>query len=91
MDFIKKHKNIFEIVLIVLLLATTLGISIPIAINNISKVQEQAIRLESKAKAKEAWQKEFDEGNIEKGEKFLWDDGTYYWVIDEEGNITENK
>lgn len=88
MDFIKKHREKFQVGLIVLLLAIALGIGTPLVIRNIKEAQIQAEKLESKANAKEAWQKEFDAGNIEQDEIFEWDDGTYYWIIDSKGNIT---
>ena len=91
MDFIKKHKEKFQVVIILLLFAIALGIGTPIVIKNIQASQLQAQKLESKANAKEAWQKEFDNGNIEENEIFYWDDGTYYWVIDSKGNIEEKK
>lgn len=88
MDFIKKHKEKFQVVIILLLFAIALGIGTPIVIKNIQASQLQAQKLESKANAKEAWQKEFDAGNIDDGEIYEWNDGTYYWVIDSSGNIT---
>ena len=88
MDFIKKHKEKFQVVIILLLFAIALGIGTPIVIKNIQASQLQAQKLESKANAKEAWQKEFDAGNIYDGEIYEWNDGTYYWVIDSFGNIT---
>ena len=89
MEFIKKHKSKLGVVLIVLLLIICGSIGTPIVIKNIKESQIQAIKLESKADAKEAWQNEFDSGNIEKDELYYWNDGTYYWVIDSEGNINE--
>ena len=88
MEFIKKHKEKLEVGLIILLLVVALGIGTPIVVKNIQASQLQAQKLESKADAKEAWQKEYDAGNIEEGEIFEWNDGTYYWVIDSSGNIT---
>ena len=88
MDFFKKHKEKFQVVIILLLFAIALGIGTPIVIKNIQASQLQAQKLESKANAKEAWQKEFDAGNIDDGEIYEWNDGTYYWVIDSSGNIT---
>ena len=89
MEFIKKHKSKLGVVLIVLLLIVCGSIGTPIVIRNIKESQIQAIKLESKADAKEAWQNEYDLGNIEKGELYYWNDGTYYWVIDSDGNINE--
>lgn len=91
MDFIKKHKEKLEVVLIALLLGLAFGIGTPVVIENITNAQNQAIKLESKANAKEAWQNEFDNGNIEEDEIFEWNDGTYYWIVDDEGNVSENK
>ena len=88
MDFIKKHKEKFQVLIILLLFAIALGIGTPLVIKNIQASQLQAQKLESKANAKEAWQKEFDAGNIDDGEIYEWNDGTYYWVIDSSGNIT---
>lgn len=87
MDFFKKHKEKFQVVIILLLFAIALGIGTPLVIKNIQASQLQAQKLESKANAKEAWQKEFDAGNIDDGEIYEWNDGTYYWVIDSSGNI----
>lgn len=89
MEFIKKHKSKLGVVLIVLLLIVCGSIGTPIVIKNIKDAQTQALKLESKADAKEAWQKEFDLGNIDEGEIFYWNDGTYYWIIDSSGNINE--
>ena len=91
MEFIKKHKEKLEVVLIVLLLGLALGIGTPIVVTNITNAQNQAIKLESKANAKEAWQDEYDNGNIEEDEVFEWNDGTYYWIVDDEGNVQEKK
>ena len=89
MDFIKKHREKFQVGLIVLLFIIALVIGTPIVIKNIQASQLQAQKLESKADAKEAWQKEFDNGNIEDGEIFEWNDGTYYWIVDSNGNVNE--
>ena len=91
MEFFKKNKDKLQVALIVLLLGVGVGIGTPLVVNNINEAQIQAVKLESKANAKEAWQKEFDNGNIEENEIFYWDDGTYYWVIDSQGNIIEQK
>lgn len=89
MEFIKKHKSKLQVVLIISLLVIALGIATPIVIYNIQEVQHRALRLESKANAKEAWEKELKLGTIIEGQSFEWNDGKYYWVIDYEGNITE--
>ena len=91
MEFLKKHKDKLQVVLIIVLLGLAVGIGTPLVVNNIKEAQVQAIKLESKAHAKEAWQNEFDSGNIEENEILYWDDGTYYWVIDSKGNIEEKK
>ena len=91
MEFFKKHKEKLEVVLIVVLLGVALGVGSPIVITNINNAQNQAVKLESKANAKEAWQVEFDNGNIEEDEVFEWNDGTYYWIVDDEGNVQEKK
>lgn len=87
MNFIKKNKTKLEILLIVLLLGVAFGVGAPLVINNIGEAQKQAIKLESKANAKEAWEESKD--NLDEDELFYWNDGTYYWVIDFEGNISE--
>ena len=89
MNFINKYKSKLGVALIIFLLITCSAIGTPIVIESIKDAQTQAIKLESKAKAKEAWQNEFDNGNIQEDEIFEWDDGTYYWVIDFEGNVNE--
>ena len=76
MEFLKKHKDKLQVVLIIVLLGLAVGIGTPLVVNNIKEAQVQAIKLESKAHAKEAWQNEFDSGNIEENEIFYWDDGT---------------
>ena len=91
MEFLRKNKDKLQVALIVLLLGVAVGIGTPLVVNNIKEAQIQAVKLESKANAKEAWQKEFDNGNIEENEIFYWDDGTYYWVVDSQGNINEKK
>ncbi len=91
MEFIKKHRGKLQILLIIILLGVAFGIGTPIVINNIKEAQIQAIKLESKANAKEAWQNEFDNGNIEENEIFYWNDGTYYWIVDSSGNVEEKK
>ena len=87
MEFIKKHKGKLQILLIVVLLGTAIGIGTPIVIKNIKEAQVQAIKLESKANAKEAWEEVKD--SLKKDEMYYWNDGTYYWVIDYQGNIIE--
>lgn len=87
MEFIKKHKGKLQILLIVVLLGTAIGIGTPIVIKNIKEAQVQAIKLESKANAKEAWEEVKD--SLKKDEMYYWNDGTYYWVIDFQGNIIE--
>lgn len=89
MEFIKEHKSKLQVLLIVLLLGIAIGIGTPIVVKNIKESQIQALKLESKANAKEAWEKEFESGNIDENEIFEWNDGTYYWVIDSKGNISE--
>ena len=89
MDFIKNNKSKLQVVLIILLFGIALGIGTPIVVSNIKEAQVQAVKLESKAHAKEAWEKELESGNIDENEIFEWNDGTYYWVIDSEGNISE--
>ena len=91
MEFLRKNKDKLQVALIVLLLGVAVGIGTPLVVNNIKEAQIQAVKLESKANAKEAWQKEFDNGNIEENEIFYWDDGTYYWVVDFQGIINEKK
>lgn len=89
MGFLKKHREKFQIGAIILLLLVCFAIGTPIVVKNIKESQIQAIKLESKADAKEAWQKEFDKGNIEEGEIFEWTDGQYCWVVDSTGNVME--
>ena len=87
MEFIKKHKGKLQILLIVVLLGCALGIGTPIVVKNIKEAQVQAIKLESKANAKEAWEEVKD--SLKENEMYYWNDGTYYWVIDYQGNIIE--
>ena len=81
-----KNKKIFEIVFVLIVGLTILGICIPSIITNVKKARIDASYLAAKAYYEE-YLSYYQIEHLEEGQVIYYNDGHQYWLIDSQGNI----
>lgn len=85
----KKALKIIEFSVVIVFASLFIGFSIPTIINNVNKARTNASYLGAKAYYEEYLLLNKLE-KLEEGQVIYYNDGHLYWMIDDDGNISED-